>query len=111
MKFPIACMLTVLLASGAMAAKPKSIVGKWRFAQETCDMAITIGPMSMTSEDVNCRFTSVRRDGNRVTWQGACDDAEGGSNETVVATEQDGRLTIKYMKGGNVLENLVRCPR
>ncbi len=111
MKTPAIILLFAMLASQAHAAKPASIVGKWRFAQETCDQAIRIGPLSLDSEDVACRFTSVTRKGRQVTWKGNCDDAEGGSSETVIATESDGRLTIRYVNGGNVLPGLVRCPK
>lgn len=110
MKARTAALLALLLAPQAHAAKPASIVGKWRFPQETCDQAIRIGPLSLNSEDVSCRFTSVRRSGSTVTWRGNCDDAEGSSSETVSATESEGRLTIRYLKGGNVLEGLMRCP-
>lgn len=99
------------LASEALAAKPASIVGKWRFAEETCENAIRVGPLSLNSEDVACRFTSVKRNGATVTWQGNCDDAEGSSAETVIATAEGERLTIRYLKGGNVLEGLMRCPK
>lgn len=106
-----ALLAVSLLAPEAFAAKPESIVGKWRFAEETCEHAIRIGPLSLDSEDVACRFTSVKRDGATVTWQGHCDDAEGNSAETVVATAEGERLTIRYLKGGNVLEGLLRCPK
>jgi len=110
MRTSISVLIVALLTIEGHAAKPASIVGKWRFPAETCDQAIRIGPMSLDSEDVACRFTSVKRVGATVTWQGNCDDAEGGSSETVIASEVNGRLTIRYAKGGNVLEGLLRCP-
>lgn len=44
-----------------------------------------------------------------VTWQGVCDDAEGSARQSVIATETDGKLTIRYVPGGNVIDNLIRC--
>lgn len=110
-RIPAFVMIFSLLALEALAAKPASIVGNWRFPQESCEQAIRVGPMSLDSEDVACRFTSVKRQGATVTWKGSCDDAEGGSAETVIATESDGRLSIRYVNGGNLLAGLVRCPK
>ena len=74
---PIAAAMLMFLFAEPLHAAPPSIVGDWRFPEETVRSAIRIGPLSLDSEDVACRFTSVERDGNRVTWQGVCDDAEG----------------------------------
>lgn len=104
-------LLPLLCLASAAAAKPASIVGDWRFAEESCASAIRIGAMSLSSEDVSCRFSSVRREGSRVTWKGICDDAEGSSAQTVTATEADGRLTIRYIPGGNGLADLIRCAK
>jgi hypothetical protein len=106
---PLLLVLPLLCFPVAVAAKPASIVGDWRFPEETCANPLRIGPMSLASEDVSCRFASVKRTGNRVTWKGICDGAEGSSEQTVTATETKGRLTIRYTPGGNVLEGLVRC--
>jgi hypothetical protein len=93
------------------AQSAESIVGAWHFPNENCDTAMHVGAMSLKSDDVNCKFTSVKRVGNTVTWKGTCDDAEGTSAETVVATLKNGGLSIRYMKGGNVLPDLQRCGR
>ncbi len=104
---------TVLLAaSAAHAEKPRSIVGLWAFDSASCTEeagAIRLGPKSMKGTDVYCRFRSVERKGNTVIWKGPCDDAEGSSEQTVTAVEKDGKLTITYTPGGNVLEGLGRC--
>ncbi|MFN3481779.1 MAG: hypothetical protein ACK4YX_02015 [Rhabdaerophilum calidifontis] len=104
--------LLIASAAGACAQQPRSIVGIWTQAGAACTRAagaLTIGPMSLSGEDVACRFSSVKREGNRVTWQGVCDDAEGSARQTVIATETEGRLTIRYVPGGNVIDRLVRC--
>jgi hypothetical protein len=109
MKFLYLAFITIAFAAPGAAGKPVSIVGNWAFPGESCGSAIAIGPMSLKSDDVDCRFLSVKRSGHQVTWKGACDDAEGSSQETVIATEKNGRVTIRYMNGGNILQNLRRC--
>ncbi|HRE22345.1 MAG TPA: hypothetical protein PKW21_15120 [Rhabdaerophilum sp.] len=98
----------------ALAQQPRSIVGTWRFPGEGCKReqgAITIRPMELESEDVLCKFRTVKREGNTVTWTGVCGDVEAGGNQRVTATETAKGLTIRYHPGGNVLEGLQRCPR
>jgi hypothetical protein len=109
MKFLLLTFTACAFAAPSAAGKPASIVGNWVFPEESCVNAIAIGPLSLKSEDVDCRFASVKRSGRRVTWKGICDDAEGSSQETVTATEKNGRLTIRYVNGGNVLKDLRRC--
>jgi hypothetical protein len=111
MKLAVAVFAFLLLLNTDAAQSAESIVGAWHFPDENCDSAIRLGAMSMKSEDVNCKFTSVKRVGNRVTWKGVCDDAEGSTQETVVATLKGKRLTIAYVKGGNVLRDLQKCGR
>jgi len=104
----------VVVAAAALAQQPRSIVGTWHFPGQGCTFeqgAMRIGPMSLDSEDVHCKFTSVKRDGNKVTWTGSCDDAEGKDRQTVTAIETAKGLTLRYHPGGNVLEGLQRCPR
>jgi hypothetical protein len=99
-----------ILAFSLPAAAAQSIVGAWDFPASNCSSPIRLGPMSMKSEDVTCRFTSVTRKGNTVTWKGVCDDAEGSAPQTVTAKlGSNGRLTIRYAPGGNVLAGLMRC--
>jgi hypothetical protein len=109
MKFLFLAFALALCGGPAAAEKPASIVGRWGFPGNACASAMVIGPMSLRNEDVYCRFESVKRIGNQVTWKGPCDDAEGSSQETVIATEKKGSLTIRYMNGGNVIRNLRRC--
>jgi hypothetical protein len=109
MKSLFLAFTVAMFVAPAAAGKPMSIVGNWAVPGETCANAIAVGPMSLKSEDVDCRFSSVKRVGHRVTWKGTCDDAEGSSREIVIATEKNGRLTIRYVNGGNVLKDLWRC--
>ncbi len=100
-----ACLTTPTLAA-------KSIVGLWDFPENACSAPIRLSALAMISEDVDCRFSTVKRKGNTVTWKGVCDDAEGSANQTVIAKlNSRDRLTIRYVPGGNVLPNLVRCGR
>jgi hypothetical protein len=110
--FFVLSLSVILLPALSWAEPPRSIVGTWTSAGSACTRAagaLTIGPLSLDGEDVACRFSSVKREGNRVTWQGRCDDAEGGGRQIVIATEINGKLTIRYVPGGNVIDNLVRC--
>lgn len=114
LRYTCLALAGLMVALPALAQNPRSIVGTWRFANGSCAVgqgALRIGPMSLDGEDVHCKFTSVSREGNTVTWKGGCDDAEGGSRQTVIATETSRGLTIRYHPGGNTLENLQRCPR
>jgi hypothetical protein len=103
---------SVFVALPVLAQQYRTIVGVWNFPGQGCsreDGALTIGPMSLDGEDVTCRFRTVRRDANVVTWTGVCDGAEGNNRETVVASEVNNRLSIHYIQGGNVLNGLRRC--
>jgi hypothetical protein len=98
------------LAASAASAQSASVVGRWS-AEPACkaDDIITIGPKTLKSSDVDCRFSSVSRSGNTVTWQGVCDDAEGSNTQTVIATLKGDVLSFRYVPGGNYVENLRRC--
>jgi hypothetical protein len=94
----------ILVAGPALAEKPKTIVGWWAYPGGLCAPiagAISIEPMALWSDDVRCDFTSVVRDGNTVTWKGSCGYGQGSEveevpNETVTATEIDGKLELKF---------------
>ena len=104
----------LMMPSMALAQTAPSIVGTWHSPGNGCkraDGALTIKPMAMEGEDVTCKFSSVSRTGNTVTWKGVCDDAEGSARQTVTATETAKGLTIRYSPGGNTINNLQRCPR
>jgi hypothetical protein len=104
----------VLFLSGPLAAKSKSITGLWSAPGGSCKTAdglTTIKAMSLQNDDVICRFRSVKRTGQTVIWRGICDGAEGSTQEVVTATEKSGKLTITYSPGGNVINDMVRCPR
>jgi hypothetical protein len=106
---PIAS-LALILATTPIANAGTSIVGAWDFPNQSCETPIRITAMAIKSDDVNCQFKSIKRLGNIVTWKGQCDDAEGSSEQTVIAKlNSKGELTIKYMPGGNVLVGLRRC--
>jgi hypothetical protein len=109
MKLSVA-LAFALLAAPLPAFAAQSIVGSWDFPENKCSSPIIISAMAMKSEDVDCKFSTVTRSGNTVTWKGICDGAEGASNETVIAKlNAKGRLNIRYVPGGNVLPGLRRC--
>jgi hypothetical protein len=106
--------LAVITTLSAATAQQRSITGVWTSPGQGCkreDGALTIKPMALEGEDVSCKFSTVKRTGKTVVWTGICDGAEGADRQRVTATEANGKLTISYHPGGNVLENLERCPR
>jgi hypothetical protein len=111
MKHVLALVFSALISTTPTLAA-KSIVGIWDFPGNNCSAPIRLSALAMKSEDVDCRFATVKRKGNTVTWKGVCDDAEGSANQTVIAKlNTKDQLTIRYVPGGNVLPNLVRCGR
>jgi hypothetical protein len=108
------CCFVTLFLTAPVAAKSRSIIGVWSAPGGSCKTAdglTKIKPMSLQNEDVICRFRSVKRTGQTVIWRGTCDGAEGSTEEIVTATEKNGKLTISYNPGGNVIKDMVRCPR
>jgi hypothetical protein len=108
----IPALALVLITGAAFAEKPKTIVGLWSAPEGGCSMdegATRIGPKSLQNADVFCKFRTVRRKGATVIWKGPCDDVEGSTEQTVTATEKNGKLTLSYAPGGNVIEGLKRC--
>jgi hypothetical protein len=108
----------VLVAGAAHAENPKSIVGWWGFPGGECTPAsgaVSIEPMALWGDDVRCDFSSVKRNGNKVTWQGKCFFGQGNetgapADETVIATETNGKLRLDF---GSLKDNdwpsLKRC--
>lgn len=115
MRLALAALTLAIPLTGALAMPPlPTITGVWTFPGQGCkreDGALTIKPLALESEDVSCKFRTVKRTGNRVEWNGTCDDAEGSSRQKVIAIEVNGTLSIRYVPGGNLLEGLKRCPR
>jgi hypothetical protein len=105
---------TLSFLSAPLAAKSSSITGVWSAPGGSCkttDGLTTIKAMSLRNDDVVCLFRSVKRTGETVIWRGTCDGAEGSTQQVVTATEKNGKLTIAYSPGGNVINDMVRCPR
>jgi hypothetical protein len=95
-------------------AKPRSIVGVWSAPGGSCkpsDGLTTIMPMGLKNEDITCTFKTVKRIGPKVVWQGVCEDDEGSSNQAVTAIERNGKLSLGYAPGGNVIQDMMRCSR
>ncbi|WP_036292173.1 hypothetical protein [Methylosinus sp. PW1] len=93
----------------------KSIVGKWGSDGEACEFAaMSIGRMEISSPELKCRFNSVSRSGETVTWKGICDRAFGASlsNATVTARSyNDGdRDWISLRVNGGAEHDFLRCP-
>jgi hypothetical protein len=96
-------MRTLILFIAIVAASPVaaagSITGTWAYPGASCtgssDNKVIIGARSI-SGSFACTFTSVRRQGSTVRWQGTCYGPDGdtrGPGE-MVARLAAGRLTL-----------------
>jgi hypothetical protein len=93
---------TFILALGVPAFSAESIVGTWD--NDDCTRPMVIGRLSMQANDTICRFDSVKRNGNRVTWKGDCN----GEQSTVVAELESGVLSVD-IGGVSTFNGLKRC--
>jgi hypothetical protein len=94
-----------LAGSAVGNAKPKSIVGEWAEQKSDCGTpyAWLVGGKSLSNDVMMCEFKTVERDGEYVRFKGPCNDGSRSVDETVVAREQKGKLTIVFgRQGGNV---------
>lgn len=104
---------TLVAALPAAAQSYPTIVGEW-YAEEIGPQdcggphAMHIGPMHYVEEALSCEFKDVVRDGWSVTWNGSCNDGAGSSPIRLVATETDGRLTLRF-NGEPGWSTLRRC--
>jgi hypothetical protein len=107
-----AAFALVAVSTSAAAQQPRSIVGDWTTAGQPCTPtagAIRIGPMELAADELVCSFSSVRREGPSVIWQGACRGTDDQNQRgTVRATEANNRLTITFPNGSRAA-NLIRC--
>lgn len=95
---------TVALALSTPAFAAESIVGTWD--NEDCTRPMVIGPLSLQANDTICRFDTVKRKGNKVTWKGDCS----GEKSTVIA-ELIGRELSVDMGSFGFFTGLKRCDR
>jgi hypothetical protein len=94
------------------ASAAETIVGRWDYPQNRCATPVsvlTIRPLSLSSESLFCKFNTVKRRGNTVTWKGVCEFADSTSKETVTARLRNGRLALSFASRGIRLSNLRRC--
>lgn len=91
---PIAAMVLSLCANAEAA---ETIVGTWAPNPAQCTPVgglISIGALSLTADELSCRFTNVSRVADVVTWHGRCSDGEASRPATVVAALSQGRLSV-----------------
>jgi hypothetical protein len=66
-----------------------------------------IGALSLQANDTICRFDTVKRKGNEVTWRGDCD----GEKTKVVAFYDPSSKLLDVKIGEQVYVNLKRCKK
>jgi hypothetical protein len=68
-----ATTIAALTCGSHALATGTSIVGEWATVGSTCTgNKITIEPLSLRQSELRCRFRSVSRTGDVVTWRGEC---------------------------------------
>ena len=88
--------VVVMATSSGRAAE--SIVGTWAPDPSECTPVggmVAIGPLSLVADELACRFATVVRAGDKVTWRGRC--STGGAAPTpatVTAALRSGNLAI-----------------
>lgn len=83
--------------SGHSLAAGRTIVGTWAPDPSACTPAngmVSIGPLSLTADEMACTFGDVSRLGDEVTWHGRCSTGGSSAPTTVVATLRRGSLTV-----------------
>ncbi len=82
----------------------RSIVGTWAESAEACRSpdfgAVKIGPKSLSSDELSCKFQSVERNGSIVTWTGVCDEGRGDKPMRVSAADTPRGLVVSFKPGG-----------
>ena len=90
-------LVVALVGIVQSAQAAQTIVGTWAPDPTACTPAagmISIGPLSLTADEMVCTFRDVARSGDVVTWHGRCSDGTTRTPTTVVAALRDGNLTV-----------------
>ena len=103
-----------LAASFVQAAGPASIVGKWSTKAGQCTKPLSMvefGRTSLAGEDFGCKFDSVSRRGDVVTFRGACTFGDGEPVRDVVTARLAGKLLYYGFRSyGGENGPFARCP-
>ncbi len=71
--FGVVATIAALTYAPSALAGGASIVGEWASVAKSCSgNKITIGALSLRQSELGCRFRSVSRRGDEVTWRGEC---------------------------------------
>ena len=92
-----AALALALTGVPAVCHANQTIVGTWSLDPTACTPVgglISIGPLSLTADELQCEFRDVARTNDRVTWHGSCSDGASRTPTTVVAALRNGSLTI-----------------
>jgi hypothetical protein len=114
-----AALLTLVSSPAILASGYPTIVGEWYdevSGPTDCGTQFTwrIRPMGLGTDEMQCTFKDVARDGWEVTWHGRCSGGHpwrDNFKQTVRATERRGELTIAWVEDGTYLDGLRRCPK
>jgi hypothetical protein len=106
----VAAMIATLTCGSHARAAGTSIVGEWASIGTSCTgNKITIKPLSLRQSELGCRFRSVSRTGDVVTWRGECTlaayDPESASYfPAKVVARLTGQTLIVIVNNGNLGE-------
>jgi hypothetical protein len=114
-------VLGVALQGTAPVLANQSIVGTWANSRGECGShfgRMEVGPKSLSiSEELACDFRSVERQGDTVTWKGACtffgsgDNAQRRNAKVVATLRSDRRLDVRVAGGLSIARGYQRCGR
>ena len=106
----VAAMIATLTCGSHALGAGTSIVGEWASIGTSCTgNKITIKPLSLRQSELGCRFRSVSRTGDVVTWRGECTlaayDPESASYfPAKVVARLTGQTLIVIVNNGNLGE-------
>ena len=104
-------LTTLIMTATSSGRAAESIVGTWAPNPGDCTPVggmVAVGPLSLTSDDLACRFATVSRAGDVVTWRGHCSTGETASKPaTVTAAWRNSTLVLTI--DGTPSGRLRRC--
>lgn len=101
----------IIFTTPALCAQ--TIVGKWGDGESCAFGPLRVGPKSLSSPEISCRFDTVSRSGSVVTWTGSCDRAWGSRiprARVTAKSSNDGMLDrLEISVNGGVSHDYGKC--